>query len=361
MPLKASHCSLKSSSARNPKPLTHLNVNIDSWTHQDVSHLVNWYLKRKRDLPWRKDRDPYKIWISEIMLQQTTTTAVIPYFERFMKRFPTVMDLALASLESVYEQWTGLGYYSRARNIHKAAQVFAKEGFKKTYQELLAIPGIGPYASRAISSQAFGEKVGVVDGNVVRVFTRIFNFDQAWWNRATQIQIQNWSDHIASFLDPSNSNQALMELGATVCTPKSPTCLLCPWDYKCQSFKNQTQDLIPLKRQKRAKEIWIWQPEVYISKDKILMVQGLPDPKHPLFLQKKWVLPGRATQMKTKPKDFHYKHNITHHEIFVSVKKSKQRPNVSPKLQDQMVALSKVNEISPFSLVQKAIHHIIKS
>lgn len=341
-----------------------------SKTH-DIHTLEHWFQERQRPLPWRLDRDPYKIWISEIMLQQTTTAAVVPYFERFMQQFPNVQSLAKAPLEQVYEQWTGLGYYSRARNIHKAAQVFAQEGFKPHYTELIKVPGIGPYASRAISSQAFGERVGVVDGNVIRVYTRLFNFQEPWWNRKTQIEIQEWADDLALHAkSPSDANQALMELGATVCTPKSPTCVLCPWSKNCLAFDKQTQALIPLKKTKKPKEIWLWQPEVFIAKDQILLVQHKKPnstsktsaalSETPQFLNNKWVLPGTSAQLKNKPKEFHYKHNITHHEIYVDIQKSARRPHVSPNQEHQMVDLSKVKEISPFSLVHKAIQHIIE-
>ncbi|MCO5114171.1 MAG: A/G-specific adenine glycosylase [Bdellovibrionaceae bacterium] len=365
-------------------------------TH-DIHTLENWFRERQRPLPWRTDRDPYKIWISEIMLQQTTTAAVIPYFERFMHAFPDVQSLAKAPLEKVYELWTGLGYYSRARNIHKAAQIFATEGFSSSYEDLLKVPGIGPYASRAISSQAFGERVGVVDGNVIRVYTRLFNFSEPWWNRKTQVEIQNWSDALAQkATNPSDANQALMELGATVCTPKSPTCMLCPWSKDCLALQQQTQNVLPIKKSKKQKEIWLWQPQMYIHKDQILLVHNKtvstsnakpemvspqvsenkahytktslptkaknssPAPVAPLFLNNKWVPPGDAQKLKTKPQKFDYKHNITHHEIYVDIQKTEQHPHVSPNQEQQMVVLNKVKEISPFSLVQKAIQHIIK-
>ncbi len=359
-------------------------------TH-DIHTLENWFRERQRPLPWRTDRHPYKIWISEIMLQQTTTAAVIPYFERFMHAFPDVQSLAKAPLEKVYELWTGLGYYSRARNIHKAAQIFATEGFSSSYEDLLKVPGIGPYASRAISSQAFSERVGVVDGNVIRVYTRLFNFAEPWWNRKTQVEIQNWSDALAQkAANPSDANQALMELGATVCTPKSPTCMLCPWSKDCLALHLQTQNVLPIKKSKKPKEIWLWQPQMYIQKDQILLVHNKatltshlkpePDPLHvstnkndslsitaknsspptPLFLNNKWVPPGNAQKLKTKPQKFDYKHNITHHEIYVDIQKAQQHPHVSPNQEQQMVVLNKVKEISPFSLVQKAIQHIIK-
>lgn len=333
-----------------------------AWNSETVSRLTDWFLERQRPLPWRINRDPYRIWISEIMLQQTTTAAVIPYFERFIKKFPNVESLALASLEEVYELWTGLGYYSRARNLHAAAQTVVKNGgFPKSYADLMPLPGIGPYASRAISSQAFAEPVGVVDGNVIRVFSRLFDDDSSWWKRPTQKYIQSWSDHLAKTAkNPSDCNQALMELGATVCTPQSPTCSFCPWSNKCLARKNNTIALRPIKKEKPPKELWAWQPQIHCNdKNELMMCYHNKDGQTPLFLANKWTFPGHFTRLKTKPKDFQFKHTITKHDIYVSPKSFPRPPNISPNLKTQMVPLEDVAKISPFSLVQKAIRFII--
>jgi A/G-specific adenine glycosylase len=134
--------------------------------------LKSWYLKNYRDFPWRKTDDPYKIWISEVMLQQTTSTAVIPFYEKFLERFPTIQSLSKSKIEDVYECWAGLGYYSRARNLHKAAVALAKTKFPESWKELIIYPGFGPYTARAVSSFAFDENVGVLDGNVIRFTSR---------------------------------------------------------------------------------------------------------------------------------------------------------------------------------------------
>lgn len=340
--------------------------------------LVKWYEGQKRPLPWRVNRDPYPIWISEIMLQQTTTKAVIGFFDRFLKRFPTVKSLAKASIEDVYEQWAGLGYYSRARNIHKAAQIIAANGFPNNYKELLDLPGFGPYTARAVSSQAFGEKAGVVDGNVIRVYCRIFNFNQEWWTTAVQSKIQQWSDSLVQHENPSDMNQALMELGATICTPKSPSCLLCPWSQTCQSFKMQTQSLVPIQKPKKKTEIWIWSPLIYKNKkDEILLVEN----NDVSFLKKKWVFPGEAVKVTTKPKSFSYKHSITHHEIYVNVELTTKNPlgvekakvvkkktlastakkkgAIPPENETFIYVKTKeLSQKSPFSLVKKALDFI---
>jgi len=144
--------------------------------------LMNWYEINKRSLPWRTNQDPYRIWISEIMLQQTTVVAVIPFYEKFLNNFKTVSDLAEATEAEVLKNWSGLGYYSRARNIHKAAKLLSESGFAKTAVELAELPGFGPYTSRAVSSICFEEKVGVLDGNVIRVLCRYLGLNYQWWN-----------------------------------------------------------------------------------------------------------------------------------------------------------------------------------
>lgn len=321
---------------------------------QSAKRLTQWYESQKRPLPWRKNRDPYPIWISEIMLQQTTTTAVINFFNRFLLKFPNVDALAAATQEQVYESWAGLGYYSRARNIHAAAKIIATNGFPKTHSELLKLPGFGPYTARAVASQAFGEKVGVVDGNVIRVFARIFNFQEPWWNTKTQQQIQNWSDSLVQFENPSDLNQALMELGATVCTPKSPLCLMCPWSSDCASFKAQTQNQLPVPRPKKAKEIWVWRPQIYInSKNEFMLVEN----NDVTFLSKKWVFPGKAEKVLAKPKDFSYKHGITHHEIYVCVERLQKKP-VGPFDKSLLVPVENLAQKSPFSLMKKAVEFL---
>ncbi len=205
-----------------------------------ISALLSWYSKHKRDLPWRRTRDPYHIWISEIMLQQTQVVTVIDYYHRFLSKFPTIESLALAPLEDVLAQWSGLGYYSRARNIQRAAQNIVENHqgkFPKVPQEILALPGIGRYTLGAIGSIAFELALPLVDGNVIRVYSRLFAmkgspsetaFQKKIWALAEEII---GSPKISSYGD---FNQALMELGATVCTPQNPTCLICPLQNNCE-------------------------------------------------------------------------------------------------------------------------------
>ncbi|MCX7978023.1 MAG: A/G-specific adenine glycosylase, partial [Bdellovibrionaceae bacterium] len=172
--------------------------------------LLRWYSLNKRPLPWRAQRDPYAIWLSEVMLQQTTVAAVLPYWQKFIERFPTVQDLATAPLSEVLALWSGLGYYSRAKLLHQSAKKLAHTGFPKTWSELIQLPGFGPYTARALSSIAFAEPVGVVDGNVIRFLCRLTGQKIPWWQSAGRSRIQNLSDKLASMGQPGETNQAVM-------------------------------------------------------------------------------------------------------------------------------------------------------
>src|SRR5881394_3086382 len=217
--------------------------------------LLYWFRRFQRDLPWRRTKDPYRIWLSEIMLQQTRVAAAIPYYERFLQRFPDVRMLATAPQEEVLRWWAGLGYYSRARNLQKAAQeIVAKYGgeFPTRLKDALALPGIGNYTAAAILSMAFGEKHAVLDGNVARVLARLeairgdLRESQRWQ------ELQKTADGLLEPKYPGDWNQAIMELGATVCTPRSPRCLLCPVSQYCEGRRLGIAESIPEKRKKRA-------------------------------------------------------------------------------------------------------------
>jgi A/G-specific adenine glycosylase len=217
--------------------------------------LLNWFRTYQRTLPWRSNRDPYRIWISEIMLQQTRVATVVPYYEKFLARFPNVKSLAEAPQDEVLRLWSGLGYYSRARNMQKAAQqIDAKHGgeFRCTREEVLALSGIGEYTAAAILSIAFDEKLAVLDGNVARVLGRLgaIRGDLREPKRWRQLQLS--ADVLLAPESPGDWNQAMMELGATVCTPRSPQCLLCPVAQFCQGRKLGIAELLPEKRKKRA-------------------------------------------------------------------------------------------------------------
>jgi len=219
--------------------------------------LLNWYDHSKRVLPWRDDKDPYKIWISEIMLQQTKVETVIPYFNRFIDKYPTVQLLSLAEMDELNKMWEGLGYYSRIRNISKAAKVIVKD-FKgiipNTLKELESLPGIGPYTSGAISSIAFEKKQTAVDGNVLRVFARLLRIKDDIKDKDTKKRIKNYVEGVLPDTRIGDFNQGLMEIGATVCLPNGkPLCSVCPFNDFCKAYKFKETDSIPLKQKQKAK------------------------------------------------------------------------------------------------------------
>ena len=211
--------------------------------------LLRWYRKHKRDLPWRRTKDPYAIWVSEAMLQQTTVAAVIPYWEKFLKRFPNLESLAHASEEEVLAQWTGLGYYRRARALREGAIAVMERHsgrLPSEREDLLALPGIGPYTAGAIASVAFGRAEPIVDGNVKRVFARLF----AIKGEGAPIERRYWkiAKELVEGPDPGDLNQAVMELGATICTPRSPDCAHCPLAKSCKARARGNPEAFPSSR-----------------------------------------------------------------------------------------------------------------
>ena len=219
--------------------------------------LLLWYRKNKRDLPWRKTKDPYKIWISEMMLQQTTIKTVIPYFNRWIKRFPTIKDVAKSSEQEILRLWQGLGYYNRAKNIKKTADIIVssfKGIFPQKYDLLKKLPGFGPYTTGAVLSIAFDQRVPIIDANVRRVIMRILNF-QGSANPKQDPQIHKFLSKILPDKDIRDFNQSLMELGALVCQSKNPQCFLCPLKLYCQAYKTGQQEIIPKPKKQIVKKI----------------------------------------------------------------------------------------------------------
>ncbi len=210
--------------------------------------LLGWYDRNKRDLPWRRTRDPYAIWLSEVMLQQTQVSTVIPYWERFLTRFPTALALASAPLDDVLAGWKGLGYYTRARNLHRAAQeVVSRFGGRlpSTAEALLTLPGFGRYTAGAVASIAFGEEAPLVDGNVARVLSRLFEVEGLPGDKEREATLWALATALVKGERPGDFNQALMEHGATTCRPESPLCLLCPVRGACVAFRKGRVDELP--------------------------------------------------------------------------------------------------------------------
>jgi len=209
---------------------------VASWQHL----LLDWYRHAHRDLPWRATRDPYRILVSEVMLQQTRVEAVLPYYAAFLKRFPDAAALAFAPEQEVLAQWSGLGYYSRARNLQRAAQVIVKAGeFPREYAGIRALPGVGEYTAAAVASIAFELPHAAVDGNIRRVLARLMNYDGQRFQELADASLERSS--------PGEFNQALMELGATICVPKKPRCLLCPVRAYCGALAAERVGELPVK------------------------------------------------------------------------------------------------------------------
>ena len=270
--------------------------------------LLAWYDGHRRDLPWRKDADPYRVWVSEIMLQQTRVAAVLEHYARFIKRFPTVASLAKAREQSVLAAWSGLGYYHRARRMHRAAKQIVRERlgqFPSRADEWLQLPGIGKYTAAAIASIAFGEPVAVVDGNVERVLARLEGSllkNGSAWKRAQAL------------LDPGRPgdfNQAMMELGATICTPKSPKCLLCPLRALCETQGAQPFQAKAMRRRKQLRYALVER------NGSVLLVQRPPDAR---LMAGMWELPhiDQAAQDGKTP-IAHLRHSITQTDYEVLV------------------------------------------
>ena len=230
--------------------------NYDNIAFND--NLIRWYEKNKRTLPWRETNDPYKIWISEIMLQQTKVDTVIDYYNKFLEKYPTVQNLAAAEEQEVLKVWEGLGYYSRARNLHTAAKEVVEKynGMIPDNPNLLGkLKGIGPYTKGAISSIAFHIPEPAVDGNVMRVLSRTLLLQDNISEAKTRKRIEHIVRELIPADNPSSFNQGLMELGALICTPRSPACMLCPVQKECRAFSEGMQDQLPVKLKKKKQRI----------------------------------------------------------------------------------------------------------
>jgi A/G-specific adenine glycosylase len=249
--------------------------------NEPALQLLTWYDRHRRDLPWRakpgETADPYRVWLSEIMLQQTTVQAVKPYYARFLSLFPTVEALAKAPSDAVMQAWAGLGYYSRARNLHACARIIAEAHagrFPDQEAGLLALPGIGAYTAAAIAAIAFNRPATVVDGNVERVITRLHTIEEPL--PAAKPRIRAATAALVPDDRPGDFAQAMMDLGATICTPKRPACALCPWSPLCVARKAGTQDSYPRKIPKAEKPMRFGAAFVLIDLNGAVFVRTRP-------------------------------------------------------------------------------------
>jgi len=250
-------------------------MNLKNTENQSFSNLIiSWYRENPRELPWRETSDPYKIWLSEIILQQTRVAQGLPYYYAFVNAYPTVKDLALAPESDVLRLWQGLGYYSRARNLHFCAKLIWHEHggrFPSTYDALLQLKGIGSYTAAAISSFAFGEVKAVVDGNVFRVLARYFGIETDIASGKAKKEFETLANELIPKENPGEFNQAMMDFGARLCVPKNPDCSTCPLQTSCFAYKNGLVGQLPVKIKKtkvkdrtldyvviKCREHWVW-------------------------------------------------------------------------------------------------------
>ncbi len=256
--------------------------------------LINWYNKHKRDLPWRRTQDPYAIWVSEIMLQQTQVDTVIPYYQRFLKRFPTIRELARASEDDVLALWSGLGYYRRARLLHRAAQIVAVQHngvFPRDRAARLKLPGLGAYTAGAIASIAFNLPEPIVDGNVARVFSRYFGIHEPLGSRQNDELLWSHAHKLVPKHKPGDFNQALMELGATVCKKTEPLCQQCPIRRGCVAFAQNKTAQLPIAKVRKAPKKVTWQA--------LLITKTQRGQKHVALMQNSGALYGGLWSLPT--------------------------------------------------------------
>ena len=276
--------------------------------------ILHWYADNGRDLPWRRTRDPYAVWLSEIILQQTRVTQGWSYWERFMDRFPTVDDLAAAPEDEVLRLWQGLGYYSRARNLHTAAkQIVEMGGFPDTLEGIRSLKGVGDYTAAAIGSIAFGLPAAVVDGNVYRVLARYFGIATPVGTTEAKKEFTALANRLLPVEAPAAFNQGMMDFGATCCTPVNPACLTCPLQPSCRAFIDGRTDLLPVK-QAAAKPVERHLTYVFVRVDGFIAIhrrgagdiwQGLWEP---------WLTDEVPADARLLVEGF--KHQLTHRTLF---------------------------------------------
>ena len=314
-------------------------------------HIINWYIKHKRDLPWRHTNNPYFIWLSEIILQQTRVEQGMPYYLKFTDKYKTVKQLALAKDDDVMKMWQGLGYYNRAANMLNTARIIMKEHegvFPKTYNDLLKLKGIGPYTAAAVSSFAFDEAQAVVDGNVNRVLSRIFCIDEPINSSLGKKIFTQLAQEILDDKQPALHNQALMELGALVCKPRSPLCGECPVRLQCMAFAKKIVANYPVKIKENKPQDRFLNYFFIDQKDKTFITQRtknaiwkglyeLPNfesektiESEKMISQKKFImLFGNIDELKVE-KIFSKKHQLTHQTIYADFFKITSPQKIKP-------------------------------
>jgi A/G-specific adenine glycosylase len=251
----------------------------EAWVRELRRALLAWFAAHQRPTPWRNNPDPYRVWVAEVMLQQTQTATVVPYYERFLERFPTVQALADAPLEEVLRYWEGLGYYARARSLHRAAQQIAQNGgqLPATADRLRELPGVGAYTAGAIASIAFGQPTPVVDGNVTRVLARLLWLKGDLKAHAAQKRLWQLAQELVDPQQPGAFNQAVMELGSTVCLPKQPRCGACPVSHLCAAYQRGQPTAVPEPSRRTATQARVDVSAIILREGHYLLARRAPD------------------------------------------------------------------------------------
>lgn len=342
-----------------------------------TNQLLNWYKKHKRNLPWRTTVNPYYIWLSEIILQQTRIEQGLPYYEAFTTKFPTLKDLATADEDAVLKLWQGLGYYSRARNLHFTAQFIYNELngiFPKSYAEIIKLKGIGPYTAAAIASFAYKEPVAVVDGNVFRVLARFFGIYDDIAVTKTRAVFQNLANELISSKHPDLFNHAIMDFGATVCLPVNPKCEICVFNENCFAFLKNEVAKLPVKNKKisvknrylnylilrKNNEIAIQQrteKDIWQQLFELPLIETASDSEEELFLHLSNLYPNnnikKITPNSIKHKLSHQQLHINFYEINVSDFSSDQQTSAISDLHNYAYPIVIWNFLKDFFTLEK--------
>jgi A/G-specific adenine glycosylase len=314
--------------------------------------LLAWYRKHKRDLPWRRTEDPYRIWISEIMLQQTRVAAVLPYYARFLERFPDIGALAEAAEQDLLAAWAGLGYYSRARNLQKAAKNIVERGeFPRDHSSLRELPGVGEYTSAAVASIAFGLPHAVMDGNVARVLSRLTPELGDIKSEAVRKRLRAFADVLLDRKRPGEFNQALMELGATVCLPQRPLCVRCPVRLYCEARKQGLENQLPVRGARPTADQREKKLLVIEKAGKVLFWQR---PAQSSRLATFWELPEREQLPGAEVTDYAgaFRHTIVNTTYFVEVCRATVRSRPSG---FRWLAMSSLADVPVSTTAKKAL------